>query len=126
MSRHSPITIAVLVSIIAFGFILATAVAIGGSYALTLHYVNSQEAQQQKIQQQQLSASIKSSVPECEELAAMDNARNAGTPAGSYGAALATAIHNFNVQSKCPILLRDVKAHKSDKQILKDLGESGQ
>lgn len=121
--HSSPVTLAVVASIVAFSFIVALGLAIGGSYALTLHVIHNQNAQQEKTAQLQVTEAVKGSVPECEQLEAMDNATKAGAPVGAYTKSLAKAIHTFYVSSKCPILLKDVSEHKSDDQILKDLGE---
>lgn len=123
----TPITIAVVVSLICCAFLLSLAAAIGGSYVLILQAEHKQQAFATQVVQQQTADQIRQAVPECEQLQAMDNASNGAVNSSSspdsYGRRLAAAIHSFNVASKCPLLLSDMSKHMSDAQIVKSLGE---
>lgn len=123
-THRLPVTLAVVSALSFFCLIVSVGLAIGGSYLLTLHEIHVQQAVAQQAQATQLQSAIQSSAAECRQIQAMDDASKGETwTSDTYGKKLATAIHSFYISSRCPILLDDLAAHKTDTQIAKDLGQ---
>lgn len=123
----SPISVAVVVSLLCAFFILATGAAIGGSYLLNIQTIHREEAAAAELHAREAQAQIRNSVPMCKALVKMDDASqppvvNASGSPHSYGHKLATAIHELVASSKCNILLADVAKHEPYTEILRQLG----
>ena len=124
----SPVSLAVVASLAAFAALLAIAVAIGGSYALTLHALHAQAAEEAALKAREATFQIRQAVPTCEAINQMDVASHVpavdfpAPPANIYDRRLSAAIHAVNVRSHCPAILNGIAHHESYAQILKQLG----
>lgn len=116
----NPISLAVAVSLAVVAFVMTCALAIGGSYALTVHALHTAQAAQNSVGLRDQTAQIRESVPICRALVEMDNASVAGTN-GAYEKRLAAAIHDFARYSKCRLLLQLVAQDKPFTVILQRL-----
>lgn len=121
--------LAVLLSLVVVAFVLSVALAIGGSYLLTISAIHHQQTNEQELKQREAESSIRTAIPTCNALVEMDDAKvgasNASNDPHSYGHNLARAITDVVATTQCRMLLREVAEHKSFSQIAKDLGREG-
>jgi len=111
---QTPTGIAVAASLFIIGVILSIAIAIGGSYLLTIHTINVQKAAAAALATREKESSVRTAIPTCEALIQMDNAKNGASNASSdpnsYGHKLARAITAVVADTGCRKLVMEVKA----------------
>lgn len=112
--------------------ILAIGLAIGGSYLLTLRAIHQANATQASLRAREAVANLRSAIPECEALIALDDARvgaifpkygngSKASAANGYGFRLAGKIHGVVTEGGCYIIVDGLKKHQSLEQIQKEL-----
>ena len=120
-------SVAIFLAVCMIGGILA------GGYALSLSAIRQNNATEAQLQVREEESAVRTSIPTCDALIALDDAKNGatfprypGAKAGQgYGQRLATAIHEVAVATKCETLVYDVDHHYSISRIAKDLHEQG-
>jgi hypothetical protein len=106
---------------------------LAGGYALSLMAIRQNNATEAQLQVREEQSAVRTSIPTCEALIALDDARNGAVfpkypgakPGEGYGQRLATAINQVVVATKCETLVYDVEHHYSITRIAKDLHEQG-
>lgn len=133
------IRLAVIASLAVLTVFVVIGAAIAGSYALSLHAISQAKQQEASIREKAAKAqaalqlreaesSIRTSLPTCEALITMDDAKNGASNASndpnSYGHRLARSITTVVNTTKCRILVKDVHDHVPYIEILKQLGRT--
>lgn len=108
--KASPVGVAVFISLGILIFILATAGAIGGSYALTIHTLGVANANHADSDRKQIQAELSSAKGECQALEALENSGNGVVfnkpgPAETVLTRMLSGIHGVVVKSDCPAIL---------------------
>jgi hypothetical protein len=120
-------SIAIFVTVCIIGGILA------GGYALSLSAIRQNNATEAQLQTREEESAVRTSIPTCEALIALDNAKNGAIfphypgakPGQGYGQRLASAIHEVVAATKCETLIYDVDHHWSLARIAKQLHDEG-
>ncbi len=73
---HFPVSLAVIVSIVAAFIILVVGLAIGGAYLIALHAVDVNLATQHALQAREATSQARSALSTCQALVSMDNAKD--------------------------------------------------
>lgn len=131
MTDSRVMSMTVIVSVMFAMMVLLVAAGMGGEYVLSLHILHNAEAAQAAGRAREATAQLRSSVPTCHALQALDNAKNGATfphypgakPGQGYGQRLAAAIHQVYASTRCQVLLSGLAHHMSLSAILKQLGE---
>ena len=126
----NPVTAAVVASVAVFVFLLTAGVAVAGSYLVALNVAHKQVVAEQEAAASEAVAQIRTSIPTCRALVAMDDAKtgitfpkiDAAHPSELYITRSAAAIHSVVVASRCATLLDDVAHHEPYSEIAHQLG----
>lgn len=125
--RRTPVSLAVFVSLGISMLLLVAAIAIGGSYALTLGVIHRDDVAHAQIAVREATFQIRQAVPTCRAINAMDQASQLpatgfpSPPHNAYDKRLSAAIHSVNVTSHCPLILSDVARHVPFTEILRQI-----
>lgn len=104
---------AIAASFVAIALVLVLTVSIGGSLIIASQAVNRAQAAQAALTVREEQSSVRTAIPTCKALLAMDDASHGakfphypGVPQDQgYGVRLSVAIHNLYVTTRCNIIL---------------------
>lgn len=123
----TPISLAVIASLCIVFSVLLFALAVAGSYYLSIGAIKRAEATQAYIAERAQTLQIRQAIPTCHDIVAMDNASHIASggfpppPHNGYDLRLSAAIHRVSMDSHCPAILADVAKHMSYSEILRQI-----